>query len=66
MPDDVIRIMCPKLTCRKVLAVPPEARGRTVRCKGCGTNIKIPAKQQHTAPIPGAGEASEKTSEDAA
>lgn len=45
MPDDVIRIMCPRLTCRKVLAVPPTARGRTVRCKGCGTTIKVPQKQ---------------------
>lgn len=44
MSSDTIRIMCPKLTCRRILAVPPEARGRTVRCKGCGTNIKIPAK----------------------
>ncbi len=44
MSADAIRIMCPKLTCRRILAVPPEARGRTVRCKGCGTNIKIPQK----------------------
>lgn len=37
-----IRIMCPNLLCRKVLAVPSHARGRTVRCKACGTNIRIP------------------------
>lgn len=42
--DNVIRIMCPKLTCRRILAVPTEARGQTVRCRGCGTTIKIPAK----------------------
>lgn len=44
MPEDVIRIMCPKLTCRRILAVPETARGRTVRCRGCGSNIRIPTK----------------------
>jgi len=47
--DDVaeraIRIMCPNLRCRAVLAVPTEARGRLVRCKSCGSNIRIPQKQ---------------------
>lgn len=38
-----IRIMCPNLTCRKVLAVPIVARGKTVRCKNCGTHIRIPS-----------------------
>jgi len=47
---EAIRIMCPKLTCRRILAVPPEARGRTVRCKGCGTNIKIPQKMRAEPP----------------
>lgn len=37
-----LRVMCPNLTCKKVLAVPTSARGKTVRCKGCGTNIRIP------------------------
>ncbi|MFY7895771.1 MAG: hypothetical protein ACOVP8_06040 [Phycisphaerales bacterium] len=36
--------MCPNLVCRKVLAVPESVRGKTVRCKACGTNIKVPAK----------------------
>lgn len=49
--DNVIRIMCPKLTCRRILAVPTEARGQTVRCRGCGTTIKIPAKPP-SAPAP--------------
>lgn len=39
-----VRIMCPNLICRKVLAVPEAVRGKTVRCKACGTNIKVPAK----------------------
>jgi len=37
-----IRIMCPNLTCRKILAVPTSARGKTVRCKACGTCIRLP------------------------
>ncbi|GJQ28449.1 MAG: hypothetical protein HBSAPP03_03330 [Phycisphaerae bacterium] len=42
-------IMCPNLVCRKILSVPPECRGKTVRCKNCGTNIRVPAKD---APAP--------------
>jgi hypothetical protein len=38
-----IRIMCPNLTCRKVLAVPTACRGKTVRCRSCTTNIRVPA-----------------------
>ncbi len=38
----LVRIMCPNLTCRKVLSIPEIARGRTVRCKSCGTTIRIP------------------------
>ncbi|HYF13966.1 MAG TPA: hypothetical protein VD971_02710 [Phycisphaerales bacterium] len=37
-----VRIMCPNLVCRKVLAVPTSLRGKTVRCKNCGTNIRVP------------------------
>ncbi len=42
MPNDVIRIMCPRLTCRKVLAVPATARGKTVRCRSCGATLRVP------------------------
>jgi len=42
MAEKVVRIMCPNLLCRSVLAVPTDARGRIVRCKSCGTNIRIP------------------------
>lgn len=38
-----ISIMCPNLTCRKVLMVPHNCRGKTVRCRACGTNIRVPA-----------------------
>jgi len=49
-PGDQIRIMCPNLSCRKVLAVPHAARGKTVRCRGCGTNIRIPQAKKEDAP----------------
>ncbi|HYE62336.1 MAG TPA: hypothetical protein VD997_10090 [Phycisphaerales bacterium] len=46
-----IRIMCPNLTCRKVLAVPTACRGKTVRCRNCSTNIRVP--QAQSAPAAG-------------
>ena len=39
----MVRIMCPNLICRKVLSIPEIARGKTVRCKSCGTTIRVPA-----------------------
>ncbi len=44
MSDAIVRIMCPNLRCRAVLAVPNEARGRLVRCRNCGSNIRVPQK----------------------
>ncbi len=48
--DDVLRIMCPKLGCQRILAVPTAARGKLVRCRNCGTNIKIPMEKVAEAP----------------
>ena len=42
---ETLRIMCPNLTCKKILAVPSSARGKTVRCRGCGTNIRVPSAE---------------------
>ncbi len=42
MADDVVRLICPNLKCRTVLSVPGHARGKTVRCRGCGARIRIP------------------------
>lgn len=47
---ETIRIMCPNLVCRKILAVPTSARGKTVRCKGCQTNIRVPDGKPAEAP----------------
>jgi ribosomal protein S27E len=40
----VIRIMCPNLACQRILAIPSHARGKLVRCQGCGSTIRIPQK----------------------
>lgn len=42
MKQSVIRMMCPNLRCRRILAVPPSARGKTVRCGRCGTSAEVP------------------------
>ncbi len=46
MSESPIRIRCPNLTCRKVLAVPQVARGKTVRCRTCSTSIRVPSKPE--------------------
>ncbi|MBL4810281.1 MAG: hypothetical protein JKY43_09545 [Phycisphaerales bacterium] len=52
MSEQMIRMMCPNLTCRKVLSVPEVARGKTVRCKQCGTNIRVPMAKEKKSPTP--------------
>ncbi len=39
---DAVRFICPNLACRSVLSVPSKARGKTVRCRSCGSNIRVP------------------------
>lgn len=51
MSTDTIRIMCPALSCRRVLAVPVSFRGKNVRCKNCGATIGIPEKALAPAPV---------------
>ncbi len=50
-----VRIMCPNLVCRKILAVPKTARGKTVRCKVCATIIRIPQEKDAGADAPQSG-----------
>ncbi len=45
--ERIIRIMCPNLVCLSVLSVPERARGKLVRCGGCGVNIRIPQSKTH-------------------
>lgn len=44
MSEQTVRIMCPNLTCKKILVVPVSSRGKTVRCKSCSTTIRVPQK----------------------
>ena len=37
-----VTIICPKLTCRKILSVPDEHRGKQVRCQYCQTLVRVP------------------------
>lgn len=48
-PPGHLRIMCPNLTCKRILAVPSTSRGKNVRCKSCGAIIRVP---QAAAPAP--------------
>jgi len=42
MADSMIRLICPSLKCRRILAVPQTVRGKTIRCSACGTTIRVP------------------------
>lgn len=43
MSSSMVRMICPNLSCRKVLSVPQSARGKMVRCRHCGMRIQVPA-----------------------
>ena len=61
MSNASLRMICPNLRCRALLAVPINARGKTVRCRQCSTRISVPAKNDKaaakTAPVADGGEA---------
>jgi len=63
---ETIRMICPSLKCRAILSVPSNARGKTVRCRQCGGNVRVPASPK-AAPVPAAAAAAtaEKPSESA-
>lgn len=44
--------MCPNLACRRILAVPITARGKVVKCSGCGKNVRVPQTTAHATPAP--------------
>ena len=45
MSAGMIRLICPNLVCRRILAVPPAVRGKTIRCSACGTTVRVPDKK---------------------
>lgn len=62
--EQLVRIMCPSLTCRRILAVPVSSRGKNVRCKNCGAMIKVPDRQA-PAPTPAPAKDKEEGQEEA-
>ena len=38
----MIRLICPNLKCRKILAVPDDSRGKVIRCGQCASTVKVP------------------------
>jgi hypothetical protein len=46
-----IKVHCP--TCKKNLAVPDEAAGKKIRCRGCKNILPVPAAASTSAPAPG-------------
>jgi len=42
------QVMCPNLSCRKVLSVPEEARGKVVKCQHCQSLLKVPENRSAT------------------
>jgi len=49
-----VQIICPNLSCRKLLSVPEEVRGKQVKCQHCSTTFRVPEhrKPPAVAPIP--------------
>lgn len=48
--DNVIRIMCPNLACKRVLGVPEAARGKLIKCRNCRMTVRVPLAKN--APVP--------------
>lgn len=38
-----ITLLCPRLTCRAVLCVPDNVRGKHVKCGECGVTLLVPS-----------------------
>lgn len=65
MANTSIRLMCPNLRCRTLLAVPITARGKNVRCRLCGTKINVPIKAPDKSPAAAAALGDAKSGSDA-
>ena len=44
--QQLIRIVCPNLVCLRIIAVSSNTRGKLVRCRKCGTTVRIPSQPQ--------------------
>ena len=43
-----VQLICPNLKCRKILAVPDEYRGKSVKCQYCQTVLRVPEASKPT------------------
>jgi hypothetical protein len=43
--DQRLVLICPNLSCRRRLDVPPAARGKVLRCAYCGAPFRVPKNQ---------------------
>lgn len=50
MATSTLRLICPNLNCRSILAVPISARGKMVRCRACGMRVMVPKLGAEEAP----------------
>jgi LSD1 subclass zinc finger protein len=41
-----VQIICPNLRCRKILSVPEDARGKSVKCQHCQSLLRVPESQK--------------------
>lgn len=41
--ENTITLICPNLSCGKMIAAPISARGKSVRCAHCNTPFRVPA-----------------------
>ncbi|MGB0714786.1 MAG: hypothetical protein ACPGXK_02855 [Phycisphaerae bacterium] len=48
----IITIQCPRLSCRAVLQVPENVRGKRVRCGKCSSTFIVPANIKSTPSAP--------------
>lgn len=46
-----VTVLCPKLTCRAVLRVPDQVRGKRIRCGECGTAFMVPTRPRAPEPV---------------
>lgn len=46
MSANLVRMICPNLRCRSILAVPIGLRGKSVRCRACGSRVSVPPAAQ--------------------
>lgn len=54
MAGETVRIICPNLNCRSILAVSDSMRGKVVKCKMCARRVMIPAKRTPAPVLPAA------------